>query len=142
MKYFCCGHNVEEPHIEWEAQTQSLLEATTLLIGHNIKGDLMWLREVGFVYSGPLYDTMIMEYILAEGQHVELGLHACCGRYGIEGKKDTVAEYWAKKINTDDVPWAVLEEYGVQDIESTWNLFHAQLARIECKAEEFMQVLK
>ena len=31
---------------------QSILDKTTLLIGHNIKFDLMWLLESGFKYTG------------------------------------------------------------------------------------------
>ena len=46
---------------------QSILDKTTLLIGHNIKFDLMWLLESGFKYSGRVYDTMLGEYILNRG---------------------------------------------------------------------------
>tara|TARA_A100001391_G_scaffold77589_1_gene50135 strand:- start:736 stop:1062 length:327 start_codon:yes stop_codon:yes gene_type:complete len=43
---------------------QDILNQTTLLIGHNIKFDLMWMLEAGFKYAGAVYDTMITEYVL------------------------------------------------------------------------------
>ena len=53
---------------------QSILNKTTLLIGHNIKFDLMWLLESGFKYAGRIYDTMLGEYILNRGIRKSLTL--------------------------------------------------------------------
>ena len=58
-----CYHNI-----------QSVLDKTTLLIGHNIKFDLMWLLESGFKYTGRVYDTMLGEYILNRGIRKSLTL--------------------------------------------------------------------
>ena len=38
---------------------QERLDQTTLLVGHNLKFDLMWILEAGFKYSGKVYDTML-----------------------------------------------------------------------------------
>ena len=51
------------PHVE----IQELLDQATILIGHNIAYDLMWLWESGFKYDGPVYCTMLAEYILQRG---------------------------------------------------------------------------
>ena len=45
-------------------EIQELLDQATILIGHNIAYDLMWLWESGFRYDGPVYCTMLSEYIL------------------------------------------------------------------------------
>ena len=42
---------------------QDILDKTTLLIGHNIKFDLLWLWESGFKYDGKVCDTMLIEYV-------------------------------------------------------------------------------
>ena len=36
---------------------QAILDKTTLLVGHNIKFDLMWLLESGFKYTCLLYTS-------------------------------------------------------------------------------------
>jgi DNA polymerase I-like protein with 3'-5' exonuclease and polymerase domains len=110
-------------------ELQQYLTSTTLLIGHNIKFDLQWLIECGFTYEGDLWDTMLYEYTKAGGVHTPLNLSECCTRYGIETKTDVVkTEYWDKGINTDMVPWDILEEYGRQDVKITKELFDIQYA--------------
>ena len=64
---------------------QDTLNKTTLLVGHNIKFDLMWLLEAGFKYTGKVYDTMIGEYILNKGVRKSLTLQMCCQLKVIEG---------------------------------------------------------
>ena len=46
---------------------QELLDQATILIGHNIAYDLMWIWECGFKYDDPVFDTMLGEYILQRG---------------------------------------------------------------------------
>ena len=43
---------------------QTILDETSLLIMHNARHDMPWLWEAGFKYDGPIYDTMIGEYLL------------------------------------------------------------------------------
>ena len=45
---------------------QDMLDKATILIGHNIGYDLMWLWECGFKYDGVIFDTMLAEYILSK----------------------------------------------------------------------------
>ena len=72
---------------------QSVLDKTTLLIGHNIKFDLMWLLESGFKYSGKVYDTMLGEYILNRGIRKSLTLEMSCRRRKIGSKDNRIKEY-------------------------------------------------
>ena len=46
---------------------QDELDKATVLIGHNITYDLMWLWECGFKYNGVIFDTMLAERILTTG---------------------------------------------------------------------------
>ena len=48
-------------------KVQDILDKTKLLVGHNIKFDLLWLWETGFKYDGRVYDTMIGEYVMNKG---------------------------------------------------------------------------
>ena len=60
---------------------QELLDQATILIGHNIVHDLMWIWECGFKYDGPVFDTMLGEYVLQCGVKKALSLEACAERY-------------------------------------------------------------
>ena len=62
-EYFFFKHR-EFKGIPDRKRVQSMLDKTTLLVGHNIKFDLIWLWESGFKYDGKVYDTMIGEYIM------------------------------------------------------------------------------
>ena len=56
---------------------QDLLDKATVLIGHNIVHDLLWLWESGYEYTGDVFDTMLGEYVLQCGQKKPLSLEAC-----------------------------------------------------------------
>ena len=84
---------------------QELLDQATILIGHNIAYDLMWIWECGFKYDGPVFDTMLGEYILQRGLKEPLHLRDCAIRYDLDTKKeDTLKNYFAKGYNTDEIP--------------------------------------
>lgn len=115
-----------------KSHIQTTLDETELLIGHNIKFDLAWMRECGYKYSGKLWDTMLVEKILSGGRlHAnELSLTDCCQRYGLPVKTDEVKLYWKKGIPTDEIPWPILREYGINDVEITELLYLKQLERV------------
>ena len=107
---------------------QSILDKTTLLIGHNIKFDLMWLLESGFKYTGRVYDTMLGEYILNRGIRKSLTLEMSCRRRKIGSKDSTIKEFTDRGIPFQDIPVDVVEEYGRIDVEITRRLFDSQMA--------------
>ena len=47
----------------------------------------MWLWESGFTYDGPVFDTMLAEYVLQRGVKEPLSLEACAERYELDTKK-------------------------------------------------------
>ena len=109
------------------SQVQQILNNTTLLVGHNIKFDLVWLWESGFSYSGRVYDTMIGEYLLLKGQKYSLSLHDSCIRRKVSLKKsDLTKDYLTRGVGFDRMPCEIVEEYGVADIVSTRELYEHQ----------------
>ena len=102
---------------------QELLDKATILIGHNIGYDLMWLWECGYKYDGVVFDTMLAEYIIQRGVKKPLSLEACAERYELETKKqDTLKEYFAKGMGVDDIPTEELTEYLSADLKATQEL--------------------
>ena len=110
---------------------QELLDRATILIGHNIAYDLMWLWECGFKYDGPVFDTMLTEYILQRGLKEPLHLKDCALRYDLETKKeDTLKNYFAKGYATDEIPREELKQYLSADLHATQQLSDAQYKRL------------
>ena len=110
---------------------QELLDRATILIGHNIAYDLMWLWECGFKYEGPVFDTMLTEYILQRGIKEPLHLKDCAERYDLETKKeDTLKEYFAKGYATDEIPRGELRQYLSADLHATQQLSDRQYKKL------------
>ena len=102
---------------------QELLDQATILIGHNIVHDLMWIWECGFKYEGPVFDTMLGEYVLQRGVKKALSLEACAERYELATQKqDTLKEYFKKGFSVADIPPNELSEYLSADLHATQQL--------------------
>ena len=102
---------------------QELLDQATILIGHNIVHDLMWLWECNLNYDGPIFDTMLGEYILQRGLKEPLSLEACANRYDLVTKKqDTMKEYFKNKVPVDEIPRQELSDYLSADLKATQEL--------------------
>ena len=105
---------------------QQILDMTTLLIMHNAQHDLMWLWECGFKYDGPIYDTMLADYILLRGQKDPLSLEACAERRNLNAQKDdTLKRYFKEGYNTNEIPLSELCFYLRCDLDTTRELFHS-----------------
>ena len=114
------------------AKVQEALDACTLLIGHNIGFDLQWLWACGFSYDGPVFDTMIAQYILDRSSKEPLSLGLVAERRDLASRKqDTLSEYFKKGYNTNEVPADVLDEYLQYDLLTTEELYLEQVSDYE-----------
>lgn len=106
---------------------QKTLDDCTLLVGHNLKHDLMWLWESGFKYNGAIYDTMLGEYILLRGLDQPLSLELCAIRRNLSVQKsDILKKYFKDGYTTRDIPLPLLTEYLGYDLDTTAELYEAQ----------------
>ncbi len=120
------GHTVVQ---EW-------LDRATVLIMHNASHDLLWLWESGFKYDGPVFDTMLAEYVLQRGIKEPLSLEACADRYALDTKKqDTLKEYFSKGYNTREIPWDTLVSYLSSDLGATQQLSDRLMLRLNSKED-------
>ncbi len=115
---------------------QEYLDKATILIMHNAAHDLLWLWESGFKYDGPVFDTMLAEYVMQRGQKEPLSLEACAERYELDTKKqDTLKEYFAKGYSTRDIPWQELVTYLSADLHATQQLSDKLMLRLNSKED-------
>jgi len=110
---------------------QDILDKTTLLVGHNIKFDLLWLWEAGFKYDGRVCDTMLVEYTFNRGIKRSLTLKDCCAFRGTIQKSDLTESYIKNNISFENIPIDIVEEYGRLDVKATRSLFDAQMLQLK-----------
>ena len=128
-----------------------LLLASSVVVGFNIKFDLHWLKKYGISFTGKrIWDVQIAEFILSCQTNRFPSLNDTCLKYGIPTKEDVVkTEYWDKGINTDAIPWPILESYAAHDADITLQCYYKQLELMTpqqvklCKLQcEDMQILQ
>ena len=121
---------------DYYERVQWYLDQSTVIICHNAAHDLLWLWESGFTYDGPVFDTMLAEYVLQRGIKEPLSLEACAERYELDTKKqDTLKEYFAKGYTTRDIPYNELCEYLSADLHATQQLSDKLMYRLNTPAD-------
>ena len=117
------NHSRKSPTPSGKEIVQDWLDRSTILIMHNASHDLLWLWESGFTYDGPVFDTMLGEYVLQRGLKQPLSLEACAERYDLATKKqDTMKEYFSKGYSVAGIPWQELTDYLSADLHATQQL--------------------
>lgn len=97
-------------------------------VGFNAKYDVNVLRKQGLDFTNrPWWCCQIGEFILSRQSERYPSLEEALVRYDLGHKIDVVkTEYWDKGINTDEIPWPILEEYAIWDAKMTLALYHKQ----------------
>lgn len=128
VEYACVYHDEKRSDLDAIEKFRSDLADADVIVGHNIKFDLSWIRECGFEYDGPVYDTMVAEYLLARARKWPLSLEALAKRYEVtEKKKDLTTDYLKSGKTFAQIPWEIVEEYGIADVEATWEVADKQV---------------
>ena len=121
--HFPFDHEEHLSKRDYSERVQWFLDEATILICHNAAYDLLWLWESGFKYDGPVFDTMLAEYVLQRGIKEPLSLEACAERYELATKKqDTLKNYFNQGYSTRDIPLSELCEYLSADLHATQQL--------------------
>lgn len=116
------------------------LSGVALLVGHNIKFDLLWYWDhpelIKFLErGGKIWDTMYAEYLLSaqfytQHSHGNMGisLKKCAIRRKLKHNKlDVVAALWDEGVRTEDIAESILLEYQKGDVLTTEELFLTQV---------------
>ena len=131
---FPFDHAEVDSNADYHKHVQWFLDEATVLIMHNAAHDLLWLWECGFKYDGPVFDTMLAEYIIQRGVKEPLSLEACAERYDLDTKKqDTLKEYFKLGYTTRTIPYDELQEYLVADLEATQQLSDRLMRKLMTK---------
>ena len=104
-----------------------ILLRASCIIGFNLKFDLAWLdRELGFKASC-VWDCQLAEFMFSNQTWKYPNLNDTLLKYGFKPKIDKVKEYWDQGYDTDQIPLDILSEYGIYDVDGTYNVFLKQV---------------
>jgi DNA polymerase I-like protein with 3'-5' exonuclease and polymerase domains len=103
-------------------------KSADLGVAHNYKFDGNWLRAIGLEPPPAVWCTMVGEYILARGNHVEKSLKATAERRGTSLKKSDLidAEFKSGK-EFWEIDLAKVVEYAEADVQSCAEIYIQQL---------------
>ena len=116
-------------------EIQETVNSADLIVGHNLKFDLNWLRSIGIkIPNNKLFCTQVAEYMIrGHRKNIGYGLNDCAKRYKLPAKYDKVKTYWDSGINTDAIPLRILLPYLIQDCDITLQLWSRQKDLIKSK---------
>lgn len=116
-----CGNEYELSDLVSE------IESTPLLVAHNAKHELQWLRRAGIDLTKVLiYDTMIGDYVRYGNQRVRLGLGKMAARYGVGDKEPFVDQCMRSGVPIDEIPTSLLINRCRRDVYQTEQIFLQQ----------------
>lgn len=123
----------DHPYREELDRVQSVINNYKTLVGFNIKFDLHWIRKYGITFQDHrIWDCQLVHFILTGQSKPYPSLNQVCEHYGLEQKLDVVKEeYWKNGIDTNEIPRDILEEYLVQDLALTEQVYLKQLEDVE-----------
>ena len=114
---------------------RSALEEADLLVCHNAKFDVQWLKETGFPIPKDIYCTMIGEYIFSRAQGLPLSLKETAIRRDVTRKRsDVTDEYFKGGVGFEAMPLDVMLEYAETDVVSCSEIYQAQQMDLEKKS--------
>ena len=93
-----------------------------------------WYKRIGIEISPTqrIWCCQLAEFILSGQTFTYPSLEETATRYNLGHKLDVVkTEYWDKGIDTDQIPESVLEEYTIQDVDLTYQVYLKQLERFK-----------
>lgn len=106
---------------------QTALKSADLIICHNAKFDVQWLKESGFPIPKSIYCTMIGEYIFSRAQRRPLSLSETAERRDVTRKRDDVTkDYFDQGVGFESIPLATMLEYAETDVQSCEEIYLSQ----------------
>ena len=107
------------------------LKSASKIIAHNAKFDLMYLLEANFPIPSKVHCTMVGEYLLARGQHIDKSLKGTAIRRQVQLKKsDLVDEMFKKGTGFEAMPLDTVIEYADADVLSCAQIYQQQVNEI------------
>jgi DNA polymerase I-like protein with 3'-5' exonuclease and polymerase domains len=114
---------------------QEQINKHDLLVLFNAKRDLHWLRRYGINFSHRrIWDVQLAHFIITGQEEPYPSLNGVANYYNLGQKDDLVEnEYWSKRIDTNEIPLAILIPYLYLDLQLTRDCYVKQLEGISAR---------
>ena len=118
----------------WDSHAKECLQlrinSERMVIGFNFKFDAHWFIKEGISLDGiQIWDVQTAHFLMSNQTHRFPSLNEVAEHWGLSCKLDVVkTEYWDKGIDTDKIPWPILEEYAAHDAYLTYQCYVRQFA--------------
>lgn len=131
----------------WDVgRIHDILNSSRTLVFFNGKFDLSWIRrEFDWQPSvgQRIHDCQYAEFLFSKQTWKFPDLRTACLNRGLDPKQDFISEnYWDKGIDTTEIPEDELEEYCVNDVEITHQLYVDQLKDFQTKYPHMIKLFK
>ena len=112
---------------------RNLCDTAELVIGHNVKFDLLYVYRDTSNTLPRIWDTQLAAYLLSGQRHLYASLDELTAEYiGKHAlKDDRIKAYWKSGMDTNEIPKEELMEYLKGDVDNTAEIFTAQWAEAE-----------
>lgn len=112
---------------------RNLCDTAELVIGHNVKFDLLYVYRDTSNTLPRIWDTQLAAYLLSGQRHLYASLDELTAEYiGKHAlKDDRIKAYWKSGMDTNEIPQAELLDYLEGDVRNTCEIFTAQWAEAE-----------
>lgn len=112
---------------------RNLCDTASLVIGHNVKFDLLYIYRDTSNTLPRIWDTQLAAYLLSGQRHLYASLDELTKEYiGAHAlKDDKIKAYWKSGMDTPDIPREELMDYLKGDVENTVTIFEQQWAEAE-----------
>jgi len=109
------------------------IELADLVVGHNIKFDLLYIYRNTSNILPRIWDTQLAAYLLSGQRHLYASLDDLTAEYiGDHAlKDDKIKEYWKAGVRTEDIPVTELLPYLRADVNNTEAIFKKQFEEAE-----------
>ena len=111
----------------WRARLQRILaNGNVAIVGHNLKFDLLMLRDAGIVVKGRIYDTMVMHYLVnPDARHGLNDVAMELLNYSPVPYESLDPNVKPEQIDLYAVPLERLVDYAAEDADIALQLYHA-----------------
>lgn len=129
--------SAERERTEWMAVFQELFSSSAAKVGHNLKFDILVLRQAGFEIHGPFHDSMIAHFLVdPDGRH---GMDDLAQRYlGYEPIPITslIGHKKADQTTLFDAPLEEVAIYASEDADITLRLHKRFVPKLKKEAQD------
>ena len=124
------------------ALLQRLVDDADVVVAFNAKFDLHWLHRLGVVVHRPVWCLQVYEFVSTAQATAYPSLEGVLTRTGMGVKSKGIEEFWDAGYDTCSIPWKVLEERCLSDVQQEAKLFEWQQADLATRSRDFQALLQ